>query len=341
MRIMVALGRNALLERGEKPDVATQRRHIRRAAEALAPLAAQHELIVCHGNDPPVGLLALESETDTFLSQAYPLDGMGAQTQGMIGYWLVQELHNAGVTRPVIALITQTVVDATDPAFAKPRKFIGASYGREAAARLAGVHGWTVAADGPVWRRVVPSPQPQRVIERESIRQLLGGGAVVVCGGGGGAPVLQDSAGRLTGVEAVVDKDFTAAQIAVAVSAERLLLLTDVAAVMRDFGTSHERPIRSLNLAEVARLVLPASSMGPKIAACARFTSVTGHPSAIGALADAGRVLVGNAGTTIETGLSRRRGLKPNRVIGSRDASCGPDRKRDVSWSGAHLAGSL
>jgi carbamate kinase len=340
MRIVVALGGNTLLERGARPDAAIQRRHVRRAAHALAPLAARHELIVCHGNGPQVGILALESETDTSLSQPYPLDVLGAQTQGMIGYWLVQELRNAGVTRPVIALITQTVVDATDPTFAHPTKFIGSIYGREEAARLAAVHGWTVAADGPVWRRVVPSPQPQRIIERESIRQLLDAGAAVVCGGGG-APVFQDAGGRLTGVEAVLNKDFTAAQIAVAVGAERLLLLTDVAAVMRDFGTSHERPIRSLNLAEVARLVLPASSMGPKIAACARFTSVTGHPSAIGALADAGRVLVGNAGTTIETGLSRRRGLKPIRVIGSRDASCGPDRKRDVSWSGAHLAGSL
>ena len=339
MRIVVALGGNALLERGEKPDAAIQQRHVRRAAQALAPLAARHELIVCHGNGPQVGILALESETDASLSQPYPLDVLGAQTQGMIGYWLVQELHNAGVTRPVIALITQTVVDATDPAFANPTKFIGSIYGREEAARLAVVHGWSVAPDGPVWRRVVPSPQPQRVVERESIRQLLDAGAVVVCGGGGGAPVLQDSDGRLTGVEAVVDKDFTAAQIAVAVGAERLLLLTDVPAVMRDFGSPAAHPIRSLELAEAARLVLPAGSMGPKIAACARFTSVTGHLSAIGALADAGRVLAGTAGTTIRMGLSP--GLQRDRVVGSRDERSKADRKRDVSRLGDHLAGSL
>ena len=271
MRLVVALGGNALLERGEKPDAVIQRRHIRRAAEALAPLAAAHELIVCHGNGPQVGVLALESETDTSLTQPYPLDVLGAQTQGMIGYWLVQELHNAGVTRPLMAIITQTVVDASDPAFAEPTKFIGPVYRREEATRLAAEHGWTVAADGPLWRRVVPSPQPQRIVERESIRQLLAFGAVVVCGGGGGAPVVEDPTGRLTGVEAVVDKDFTAAQIAVAVGADRLLLLTDVAAVMKDFGTPRARRIRHLGLGQAAGLRLPAGSMGPKIAACTRF----------------------------------------------------------------------
>jgi carbamate kinase len=302
VRIVVALGGNALLERGEKPDAAIQRGHVRLAAQALAPLAAKHELIVCHGNGPQVGILALESEADTSLTQPYPLDVLGAQTQGMIGYWLVQELHNAGVTRPLIALITQTIVDLNDPAFSAPAKFIGPIYSHDEARRLASEHGWTVAADGNSWRRVVPSPQPQRIVERESIRQLLDSGTVVVCGGGGGAPVVQDATGRLTGVEAVVDKDFTAAQIAVAVGAERLLLLTDVAAVMRDFGTPRARQIRHLGLDQMAELKLPAGSMGPKIAACARFTTVTGHPSSIGALADAAQVLAGTAGTTLQAG---------------------------------------
>lgn len=299
MRIMIALGGNALLERGEKPDAAIQRRHVRTAAEALAPLATFNELIICHGNGPQVGVLAIESEADESLSRPYPLDVLGAQTQGMIGYWLVQELRNAGVAKPIVAIITQTLVDAIDPAFAAPSKFIGPVYRHHQAKRLASRHGWTIAEDGPAWRRVVPSPQPQRILEQGALRLLLNAGAVVVCGGGGGAPVIEDDTGRLTGVEAVVDKDLTAAQIAVALGAERLLLLTDVAAVIRDFGTPQATPLSHLCLDELAALQLPAGSIGPKIEACARFTGATGHPSAIGALTDAVAILAGTAGTTI------------------------------------------
>lgn len=301
MRIMVALGGNALLERGEKPDAAIQRHHVRRAAEALAPIAAEHELILCHGNGPQVGVLALESEADESLTRPYPLDVLGAQTQGMIGYWLVQELRNAGVTQPVVAVITQTIVDATDPAFAVPTKFIGPVYSHRQATRLVARHGWTVAADGPSWRRVVPSPQPQRIFEQTSIRQLLDSGTVVVCGGGGGAPVVEDATGRLTGVEAVVDKDLTAARLALGLSADRLLLLTDVPAIMRDFGTPQAAPIHHLDLAQVVDVRLPAGSMGPKVDACRRFVELTGGVAAIGALADAAAVLDGTAGTTITT----------------------------------------
>lgn len=296
---MVALGGNALLERGEKPDAAIQRAHVRRAAEALAPIAAEHELILCHGNGPQVGVLALESEADAALTRPYPLDLLGAQTQGMIGYWLVQELHNAGVPRPVLALITQTVVDATDPAFGAPTKFIGPVYNQHQATRLATRHGWTVAPDGPAWRRVVASPQPQRILEQPSIAQLLDAGTVVVCGGGGGVPVVEDATGRLTGVEAVVDKDLTAARLALGLAADRLLLLTDVPAVMRDFGTPHASPMRHLSLAQLADLHLPEGSMGPKVDACRRFVELTGATATIGALTDAAAVLAGTAGTTI------------------------------------------
>lgn len=299
MLIMVALGGNALLERGEKPDAALQRRHVRRAAEALAPLAAEYGLIICHGNGPQVGVLALESEADTSLTKPYPLDLLGAQTQGMIGYWLAQELRNSGVARPIVAVITQTLVDAADPAFSTPTKFIGPVYRHHHATRLAEHHGWTIAADGPAWRRVVPSPQPQRIIEQAAIRQLLHGGAVVVCGGGGGAPVIEEDSGELTGVDAVVDKDFTAALIAVHMAADRLLLLTDVPAVMCDFGTPRAAAIDHLDLDQIAEFDLPAGSMGPKLEACARFTAATGRPSAVGALADAAAVLAGTAGTTI------------------------------------------
>jgi carbamate kinase len=299
MRIMVAIGGNALLERGEKPDAAIQRHHVQRAAAALAPIAADHQLIICHGNGPQIGLLAVESEADRTLSRPYPLDVLVAQTQGMIGYWLVQELANAGVTRPGIALVTQTVVDAADPAFGAPTKFIGPTYGRDEAEQLAAQHGWTVAADGPAWRRVVHSPQPQRILERDTIRRLVDAGVMVICGGGGGAPVVIDAAGALTGVEAVVDKDFVAARIALDMGADRFLLLTDVPAVMRDFGTPQAARIRDLTADEAASMHLAAGSMGPKIEACARFTAASGRTSAIGALTDAAAVLAGTTGTTI------------------------------------------
>jgi carbamate kinase len=299
MRILVALGGNALLERGEKPDADIQQRHIRTAARALAPLAEGNELVICHGNGPQVGLLAMESENDPSLSAAYPLDALGAQTQGMIGYWLTKELRNAGVARPLAGLITQTVVDAADPSFQAPTKFVGAVYPQARAQELARSHGWSIAADGDRWRRVVPSPEPQRVVEINSIRTLVGAGTVVVCGGGGGAPVVENEDGELVGVEAVVDKDLTAALLAEHLHADLLVLLTDVPALMRDFGTERQRPIASIDPRGLAELSWPAGSMGPKVSACAGFVQRTGHRAAIGALADAEAVAAGTAGTTI------------------------------------------
>jgi carbamate kinase len=313
---MVALGGNALLQRRERPDAVIQRHHIRAAAAALAPLAAEHQLIVCHGNGPQIGLLALESDADQTLSAPYPLDALGAQTQGMIGYWLAQELRNAGVGQPVVTIITETVVDAADPAFAAPTKFIGAVYSREDADRLVADRGWRVAADGAGWRRVVASPLPQRILEEDAIRLLLDAGTLVICGGGGGVPVVQDGVGRLTGVEAVVDKDLTAAAIAVTMDADRMLLLTDVPAVMRDFGSANATALDTLSLSDVAELHLPDGSMGPKLRACARFTSATGHPSSIGALTDAAAVLSGATGTTITS--SPTGGARPRLPVGVR-----------------------
>lgn len=302
MRVVVALGGNALLMRGEPADASVQLHHVEAAARALAPLAAEHELVVCHGNGPQIGLLALESEADPSLTRPYPLDTLGAETQGMIGYWLAQSLRNAGVRKPVLAVVTQTVVDAADPAFAAPTKFIGPIYDRAQADRLAEQNGWTMAADGPHWRRVVPSPEPLRLVEQESIEQLVSGGTIVVCAGGGGAPVVDD--GQLRGVEAVVDKDLTSAELAIALKADRLLLLTDVPAVMTDFGLPDAEPLRHLDVAEIERLTFPAGSMGPKIEACRRFVLATGSAAAIGALTDAEALLRGEAGTAIsaETG---------------------------------------
>lgn len=299
MRIVVAIGGNALLRRGERPDATVQVDHIRAAAEALAPLALRHQLIVCHGNGPQVGMLSLESENDPELTHPYPFDALVAQTQGMIGYWLAQSLRNAGVTKPVMSLVTQTLVDPSDHAFATPTKFVGPGYTHRQAERLADRHSWTIAVDGDRWRRVVASPEPLRIIEQESIDGLLDHEAIVICGGGGGIPVSEDGAGQLQGVEAEVDKDATAALLAVAVKADRLLILTDVPAVMEDFGTPQATPLRRLALGGSAALHFPAGSMGPKVAACGYFVGATGRTAAIGSLDDAAAVLAGDAGTVV------------------------------------------
>jgi carbamate kinase len=202
MRVVVALGGNALLERGEPPDAVIQRRHVRQAAAALAPLTARHQLVLCHGNGPQVGVLALESQSDLSLSRPYPLDVLVAQTQGMIGYWLVQELYNAGAAQRAACVLSQVIVDSSDAAFGHPSKFIGTGYGEDEAQALAARLGWTIAADGSRWRRVVASPRPLGLVEIETIRSLVDAGVLVVCGGGGGVPVARLANGELAGVEA-------------------------------------------------------------------------------------------------------------------------------------------
>ena len=298
MRVVAALGGNALLRRGERPDAAVQLRHVQAAAEALAPLARDHELIVCHGNGPQVGLLALETEADAALSAPYPLDVLGAQTQGMIGYWLTQALRNAGVPAAV-AVVSQTLVADDDPSFAAPTKFIGPVYDESTGRALADRHGWPVARDGAHWRRVVASPEPVEILELEAVMALVRAGVTVVCAGGGGSPVVRDAAGALSGRSAVVDKDLTAALLALATEADHLLLLTDVPAVLQDFGTDHAVALSRLSLQELAGMSLPAGSMGPKAEACRRFVGATGRPATIGAASDAVAVLAGTAGTRV------------------------------------------
>ena len=299
MRIVIALGGNALLARGDKPDAAIQLAHLRTAAEAIAPLAAHHDVVICHGNGPQIGMLSLESETDHALTRPYPLDDLVAQTQGMIGYWLAQELHNAGVKKPVVGLITQTLVDAADPAFAAPTKFVGPGYAQDQAQLLAHRHGWTIATDNGRWRRVVASPEPLRIVEQDSITGLLDAGSVVICGGGGGAAVTENAAGQLSGVDAVVDKDYVASLLGTVLGAQHLLVLTDVSAVMQHYGTPEARPLTVLHPDDLRGMGFPAGSMGPKIEACRRFVTATGHPATVGALADAQALLAGTAGTTI------------------------------------------
>ena len=302
MRIVIAIGGNALLERGQKPEAATQRANAIRAVEALAPLAARHEVVITHGNGPQVGMLALESAADPALERPYPLDVLGAQTQGMIGYWLLQALQNTLPGRQVAAIVNQTLVSAADPAFADPTKFVGPVYDEATAHRLAGERGWQVKPDVDYWRRVVPSPAPERVVETRIIRLLLASGAIVVCAGGGGVPAIRNENGHLEGVEAVVDKDLATSVLAESLEADALLLLTDVPAVMRGFGTPQAEPILRATPAALRREDFPAGSMGPKVEAVCRFVELTGDLAGIGALSDAELILNGKAGTVVTPG---------------------------------------
>lgn len=310
MRVVVALGGNAMLQRGDRPDASVQLANIRKAVVSLAPLAHEHELVVTHGNGPQVGVLALQSAADKSLSIPYPFDVLGAETQGMIGYWLLQSLQNALPGRQVCSLINQTLVSAADPAFADPTKFVGTVYTEEQAKRLAAENGWTVKRDGEYWRRVVPSPKPQRVIETRLIRLLLNNRTVAVCAGGGGVPVIRNDRGQLEGVEAVVDKDLTASLLAESLEADALLLLTDVPRVVRGFGTPDAEEITNATPARLRAQEFPAGSMGPKVEAVCRFVEMTGDMAAIGALDQARDILRGKAGTIVtpsgqypETGL--------------------------------------
>ncbi|WP_406055428.1 carbamate kinase [Kribbella sp. NBC_00889] len=298
MRIVIALGGNALLRRGERPDADIQIARLAATAPSLAAIAAGHDVLIVHGNGPQVGLLALESTADTGLSRPYPLSDLVAETQGVIGYWIQQALSNAGLTRPAVTLVTQTVVDADDPAFGIPTKYVGSGYPVDDARKLALTNGWSVRPDGAQWRRVVPSPVPRRVVELDAAELLLRSGVTVILGGGGGVPVVEDG-GRLRGVEAVVDKDLTAALIATELRADLLVMLTDVDAVYLDYGTPAQRPLRDVSTADLAAVTFSAGSIGPKVTAARRFAEGTKGRAAIGSLDDATAVIAGTAGTQI------------------------------------------
>jgi len=299
MRIVAALGGNALLERGETPLAEIQEKHVVAAVEALAPLAHQHDLVITHGNGPQVGLLALESASDPRLPHPFPFDVLGAQTQGMIGYFLLQAFENALPGRTVVSLICQTQVASDDPAFDQPTKFIGPVYDQQQGERLAEQRGWQIRRDGALWRRVVASPEPQTLVEMATIRTLLADGGVIICAGGGGIPVCRGSDGLLRGVEAVVDKDLTAALLAHDLDADVLLLLTDVSNVESGYGTEAAHPIRATDAAALRALTFPAGSMGPKVEAACRFVEATGKRAAIGRLEDAVALLDGTRGTIV------------------------------------------
>ena len=297
MRVVIALGGNALLRRGERPDAAPQVDQVAHVAGPLAALAKEHEVVVVHGNGPQVGLLALESAADRSLTRPYPLGDLVAETQGLIGYWLQQAISRH-LSSPVVTLVTQTVVDGSDPAFEDPTKFVGSVYTEEEANLVAKEHGWDFAQDGEGWRRVVASPLPQRIVETGTAELLLRSGVTVVLAGGGGAPVTESPTG-LQSVEAVVDKDLVAAHAAADLDADLLVILTDVPAVMTDFGTPRQRPIHDVSVSELEAVAFPAGSMGPKVQAACQFVRATGRRAAIGSLENVAAVFAGTSGTQV------------------------------------------
>jgi carbamate kinase len=296
--IVVALGGNALLRRGEPPELELQRRRIAEASPALAAQAADHRLIITHGNGPQVGLLALQAAAGSADVTPYGLDALGAETEGMIGYLLQQALRNASPDIEVATLLTQVVVDADDPAFSRPTKPIGAVYPDAESAQRIGDGRWTIAADGNGFRRVVASPDPHRVVELAIIRHLIAAGVVVIAVGGGGIPVVEHRDGSLHGVEAVIDKDLASALLATSLGAQGLLLLTDVDAVHDGFGTPGDRAVRCGSPAALRQLALPAGSMGPKVEAACRFAD-SGGTAVIGSLDHLPTLLDGLSGTTV------------------------------------------
>lgn len=299
--VVAAVGGNALLRRGEPTNAAAQRRNVARAVTSLAPLATRGPLVVTHGNGPQVGLLALQAAAYDD-AEPYPLDVLGAETEGMIGYLLAQELRNALPGREVATLLTQVVVDPDDHAFTHPTKPIGPCYDERQAAELRRARGWTIDRDGGSWRRVVASPEPRHIVELSTVRLLLAAGTIVICVGGGGIPVTLADDHMLNGVDAVIDKDLATAQLAVALDAGALLLLTDVTAVQDGWNTDAPQPIRRATASELRARSFAGGSMGPKVEAACRFAEQTGRAAAIGALDQAALLLDGVHGTTVTNG---------------------------------------
>lgn len=302
MRLVVALGGNALLRPGEDLAASVQQRNVERAAEVIAALWADNDLIVTHGNGPQVGLLALQAEALKAEVPPYPLDVLGAESEGMIGYMIEQALIARVPGRHVAALLTLVEVDANDPAFGAPTKPIGPVYDAATAERLGRERGWRLAETRGGFRRVVPSPEPVAIVELATIRLLVQSGVLVICAGGGGVPVVRHASGALHGVPAVIDKDLASALLAQSLDAEGLMLLTDVPAVYAGWRTDQPRAIRRATPVALRAMRFAEGSMGPKVEAACRFVERTGGWAAIGALQDGAAIAEGAAGTRIEAG---------------------------------------
>ncbi len=299
MRILVALGGNALLRRGEEMTAENQRRNVRLAAEALVPLAQEHQLVITHGNGPQVGMLALQSAAYQ-QAGAYPLDVLGAQTEGMIGYMIEQELGNLlPFEQPFATILSMVEVDPDDPAWEHPTKPIGPVYSEEEARRLAAEEGWTMVPDGDGFRRAVPSPQPKRIFQVRPVKWLLEKGCIVICAGGGGIPTMYAPGRRLHGVDAVVDKDRASCLLARELEVDLFIMATDADAVYLDWGKPTQRAIRRASPQALAAHGFASGSMGPKVEAAVEFAERTGRTAAIGSLAGVTRIARGEAGTLV------------------------------------------
>ena len=295
--LVVALGGNALLKRGEPLEADIQRKNIDLAAKTIAQLTQQWRVVLVHGNGPQVGLLALQNSAYDRVTP-YPLDILGAESQGMIGYMLQQSLKNQLPQREISVLLTQVEVDADDPAFRNPTKYIGPVYDGDQANALQAEKGWIFKAAGKAFRRVVPSPQPKRIVESDAIRALIARDHLVICNGGGGVPVVEKADG-FHGIEAVIDKDLSAALLASQIHADALLILTDADAVYLDWGKPTQRPLAQVTPELLSEMQFDAGSMGPKVTACAEFVSHCQGIAGIGSLADGPAILSGDKGTLI------------------------------------------
>ncbi|EXU75486.1 carbamate kinase [Erwinia mallotivora] len=296
--LVVALGGNALLKRGEPLEADIQRRNIEQAARAIATLTAEWRIVLVHGNGPQVGLLAVQNSSCD-LTSPWPLDILVAETQGMIGYLLQQALRNYLPQAQISTLLTQVEISPNDAAFRNPTKYIGPVYSPQQAQQVAAEQGWTMKADGEFVRRVVPSPMPVRIVEDQAILALTERGHLVICNGGGGIPVTGNSQGQFSGVEAVIDKDLSAALLATQLSADALLILTDADAVYLDWGKPDSRALRQVTPADLLGMTFDAGSMGPKVAAACEFVTHCAGRAGIGSLADATDILSGRKGTLI------------------------------------------
>ena len=299
MRIVIGIGGNALIQRGQTPEVLTQRTNIKKACEAISALAHHHEIIITHGNGPQIGLLSLQSEAYKEVAP-YPFDVLNAESQGMIGYLLAQELMNQLPNKKIVVMLTQIEVALDDPAFSTPEKFIGQIYTQEQVAALAPKKTWQFAQDGDFFRRVVPSPLPKKILEIDSIQSLLAQDRIIICVGGGGIPVVRNAiTQQYSGVEAVIDKDFASALLAEKLHADRLLLLTDVPNIMLDWGKPTAVAIKIIHKSDLEKISFASGSMGPKVAAACEFVNNTQNIAHIGLLDEAEKIIQQLAGTTI------------------------------------------
>ncbi|EHY31155.1 MAG: carbamate kinase [Sutterella parvirubra] len=299
MRIVIALGGNALLKRGEPMTCENQRANVRIAAEQIAKAYEGNELIISHGNGPQVGLLALQNNAYKPVPM-YPLDVIGGESLGMIGYMIQQELVNFVPKSATLAtVLTQTQVDPKDPAFQNPTKPVGPVYDKEEAERLAKQHGWTIAQDNDKYRRVVPSPEPKRIWGLKPLKTLVEHGHIVICCGGGGIPTYFDEQGNLVGAEAVIDKDLASSLLASEVEADIFVIATDVNGAYVDWGKPTQRRIAEADPESLRAFGFAKGSMGPKVEAVCRFVEKTGKPAVIGALSEIDQILAGKAGTRV------------------------------------------